>query len=306
MQFDIPILLIIFNRPDTSEKVFQEIRKQQPKYLYVAADGPRVDRPDDMEKCKVTRSIIDQIDWECDLKTLYRSENLGCGKAVSGAITWFFDQVEMGIVLEDDCLPNPDFFPYCRELLIKYKDNEKIMWIAGNNCDIKSCKTDSSYYFSKYNHVWGWASWRRAWKYYSYTLDHFDKRDIFKKINSQFLTLGEKLYWYTRYVIITHPKIRIKRKINTWDYQATFSIWMNDGLSILPQNNLITNIGFGENETHKSKKQFIYDNKAILPLIHNDIIIQDKKADCILYKSTYIKPLWKYPLIFIQFFIQNI
>ena len=147
MPFDIPILFVIFNRPDTTQRVFDEIRKQQPKFLYVAADGPRIERADDPEKCIKTRSIIDQIDWECDLKLLFRDENLGCGKSVYTAISWFFKNVEMGIVFEDDCLPHPDFFQYCKELLLKYKDTKIIKWISGNNCDIKSAHTESSYYF---------------------------------------------------------------------------------------------------------------------------------------------------------------
>lgn len=173
--FDIPILFVIFNRPDTTQKVFDEIRKQQPKYLYVAADGPRIGKSEDQMKCQITRAIIDQVDWDCDLKLLFREENLGCGKAVSSAITWFFDQEEMGIVLEDDCLPHPDFFQYCKELLIKYKDVDKVKFISGTNFDIKSNQTDASYYFSAYIHVWGWASWRRVWKDYHYNLSDFQK-----------------------------------------------------------------------------------------------------------------------------------
>lgn len=304
MSFDIPILFIIFNRPDTTEKVFQEIRKQKPKYLFVAADGPRENRPDDLEKCKGTRAIIDTIDWDCELKLLYREENLGCGKAVSGAITWFFDQVEMGIVLEDDCLPHPDFFPYCKELLLKYKDEDQIKWISGNNYQIQSKETDASYYFSAYNHVWGWASWKRVWKDYHYDLNDFNKNEVYEKINHYFESLGERWYWKNRFQIIRNQKIAIKRGINTWDYQATFSIWMKNGLSILPQKNLISNIGFGNDATHTSSKKLTFSTDFIFPLYHNKIQLQDKNVDYIYYKKYIYKPLWKYPLLKFKLLIE--
>jgi len=306
MAFDIPILFVIFNRPDTTQRVFDEIRKQQPKFLYVAADGPRRNRADDIEKCSETRAIITQIDWDCKLKLLFREENLGCGKAVSSAITWFFENVEMGIVLEDDCLPHPDFFGYCRELLFKYKDSDKIHWIAGNNFDISSRLTDASYYYSAYNHVWGWASWRRVWKDYHYEISDFSKKEICHKIDNYFNTLGERLYWKNRFQIIKNKKIAQKRGINTWDYQATFSMWMKNGLSILPQKNLISNIGFGVDATHTSTKQLTFTTKPILPIEHNLEIIQDKKVDYQYYKNFIYKPLWKYPLLKIKLLIESI
>jgi len=306
MAFDIPILFVIFNRPDTTEQVFQEIRKQQPKYLYVAADGPRLNRPDDIEKCQLTRSIIDQIDWACELKTLFRDENLGCGKAVSGAITWFFDQVEMGIVLEDDCLPHPDFFPYCKDLLLKYKDVDQIKWISGNNCNIKSSKTDSSYYFSAYNHVWGWASWKRVWNDYHFEVADFKKKLVYKKIDQYFFTLSERLFWKNRYEIIAHKKVREKRKINTWDYQATFSIWIKDGISIIPQSNLITNIGFGIDSTHSFKNNLYFKTDSILPIRHNEKFNIDHEADLLFYKNIIYKPLWKYPLLWIKTWMEKL
>lgn len=305
MAFDIPILFIIFNRPDTTEKVFQEIRKQQPKYLFVAADGPRLNRPDDVEKCKETRAIVSQIDWDCELKLLLREENLGCGLAVSGAITWFFDQVEMGIVLEDDCLPHSDFFPFCKELLLQYQDMDQVKWISGNNCNIKSNKTDSSYYFSAYNHVWGWASWRRVWNEYHYDISEFNKRSIYKNINYYFHTLSERLFWKNRFQIISNEKVRKKRKINTWDYQSTFSIWMKNGVSIIPQSNLITNIGFGEDSTHTFNNKLQFQFKPILPILHNPVIKIDHEADRQFYKNIIYKPLWKYPLLGIKTWLEK-
>ena len=306
MPFEIPILFLIFNRPDTTEKVFQEIRKQQPKYLYIAADGPRVNRPDDVEKCSLTRAIIQQIDWDCDLKLLFRDENIGFGKAVYTAITWFFDQVEMGITLEDDCLPHPDFFPYCEELLIKYKNNETIKWIAGSNYNFFNNDTNYSYIFSKYPFVTGWASWKRVWSDYHYDINVFSKKEMYKKIDENFSTLGERLYWKNRFEIIRNPKIAKKRGISAWDYQNLFSIWMKDGLTIIPQKNLVTHIGIGPDATHVSSSDMSFPSFPILPLIHNETINQNKKVDLLYYKKMIYKPLWKYPLLWIKTWLEKV
>ena len=307
MPFDIPILFVIFNRPDTTQRVFDEIRKQQPKYLYVAADGPRINRPEDENNCKLTREIIHQIDWDCNLNLLFRDANLGCGNAVYTAISWFFENVEMGIVLEDDCIPHSDFFPYCKELLFKYQKVEQIKWIAGNNCNIESKLSHASYYFSKYPHVWGWASWRRVWKDYKFDLNGFPKNEIFEKIDSIFSTCGEKLFWKNRFEIMKSNKVAKKRGISAWDYQNVFSMWMKDGLAILPQKNLITNIGFGSDATHTitNNNQSI-PSFPILPIIHNFNIIQDKEADLLYYKNFVYKPLWKYPLLKVKLLIDKL
>lgn len=305
IRFDIPILFLIFNRPDTTERVFQEIRKQQPKYLYVAADGPRLNRPDDVVKCEETRAIIKQVDWDCELKLLFRDENLGCGPAVSGAITWFFDQVEMGIILEDDCLPHPDFFPYCKELLLKYKDVDKVKWISGSNFGIKIENADLSYYFSANIFVWGWASWKRVWKDFHYDLNDFDKKEVFAKIDSYFDSLGQRCYCKNRFLIIRSKKVAAKRRINSWAYPATFSIWMKDGLSIVPQKNLIKNIGFGDDATHTTSNAIIFETEPILPLEFNEEIVQDKMSDLQYYKRIIYKPLWKYPLLHIKYLIEK-
>ena len=167
MRFDVPILFLVYNRPDTTATVFEEIRKQKPKQLFVAADGPRTDMPGDAEKCKNTRELVmNGIDWECETKTLFRDNNLGCGLAVSNAITWFFKNVEEGIILEDGTLPDQSFFTYCKVLLEKYRYDDKLKMISGNNFQQGKWRGDGSYYFSAYSHIWGWASWRRTWKEY--------------------------------------------------------------------------------------------------------------------------------------------
>lgn len=161
-----PVLFLIFNRPDTTRKVFAEIRRAKPARLYIAADGPRKERTTDIALCEQTRDIINEIDWPCQSYTLYRKENLGCKLAVSSAINWFFEREESGIILEDDCLPHPTFFKFCEIMLERYKDDTRVMHIGGSNFQEGMIRGDGDYYYSKWTPVWGWASWRRAWKNY--------------------------------------------------------------------------------------------------------------------------------------------
>ena len=174
-QLTTPVAFLIFNRPDTTARVFEAIRQAKPPKLLVVADGPRPDRPDDVEKCKAARAIIDRVDWACEVLTNYSDLNLGCGKRPATGITWVFEQVEEAIIFEDDCLPHPSFFRFCEELLNYYRHDERIMVISGNNFQFGRNRTDDSYYFSRYNHIWGWASWRRAWEYFDYDLKLWPK-----------------------------------------------------------------------------------------------------------------------------------
>jgi len=153
-----PVLLLIFNRPDTTQLVFNKIRKARPAELYIAADGPRKNQPDDPENCRKAREILRQVDWDCKISTLFREENLGCKIGVSSAIDWFFSEVEEGIILEDDCVPDQSFFQFCQELLARYRDDKRVMMISGDNFQFGRRRTDYSYYFSQYVHIWGWLA----------------------------------------------------------------------------------------------------------------------------------------------------
>jgi hypothetical protein len=168
-----PVLFLIFNRPNTTEQVFEAIAKAKPRCLFVAADGPRTDKEGEAEKCQAVRDIIKRVDWDCEVKTLFREQNLGCKEAVSSAITWFFEQVEEGIILEDDCLPSDSFFSFCAELLEKYRDDKRIMMISGDNFQDGIQRGDASYYFSSVPWIWGWATWRRAWRLYDREMQTF-------------------------------------------------------------------------------------------------------------------------------------
>ena len=166
-----PVLFIIYNRPETTRQTFEAIKNVQPQRLYIAADGPKTNK--DIPLCAETKEILQSINWLCDIKTLFRENNLGCKKAVSSAISWFFDQEEMGIILEDDCLPAVDFFIFCDEMLQKYKDKDEISIISGCNFQHGKKRGDFSYYFSHLTHIWGWASWRRVWNDYSLNMDGY-------------------------------------------------------------------------------------------------------------------------------------
>lgn len=235
-----PILFIIFNRPDTTEKVFNTIRSQKPKRLYIAADGPRSNRPGEDLLCKETREVVSKIDWDCEVKTLFRDHNLGCGKTVSGAIDWFFENEEMGIILEDDCLPSSSFYSYCEYFLEKYKGEPKVFTITGYNFFTNKIKPNEIS-FSRYTHVWGWATWRRVWKNFDFNLEHLETE---KESMKKYLLKDEYEYWVNQFRKI------LTKEMDTWDYQLQFLCFKEGGLTILPPRNLIKNIGFDERATH--------------------------------------------------------
>lgn len=272
-----PILFLIFNRPDLTTQVFEKIRESKPSQLFIAADGPRADRPEEVALCCETRTIIQKIDWACEVKTLFRENNLGCKRAVSEAITWFFDNVEFGIILEDDCLPNLSFFQFCAELLEKYKNEARIMVISGNNFLPKDWQCEYSYYYSIYNHCWGWATWRRAWELYdNYLTDWHNQRKHSLLINIYRSKLASE-YWSHIFDNC------FKGQIDSWAYPWTFSCWVNNGLTILPQKNLVSNIGFDERGAHTTNS---YDEASNMPsyslefpLKHPPRIIINEDAD---------------------------
>jgi hypothetical protein len=273
-----PILFLIFNRPDTTQRVFEAIRSAQPKQLFIAADGPRKSYSDDLQNCAQTKLIVDKIDWECDVKTLFRETNLGCKYAVSSAITWFFSNVTEGIILEDDCVPSMSFFYYCSELLDKYKNDNRVMMISGDNFLMSNeVEFEYSYYFSKYHFIWGWATWKRAWDLYDVELRMWP--ELFKNhsfLAAQYPNVYENKYWH--YIL----EQTYRGNINTWDYQWAFTMWANHGLSICPKVNLISNIGFDKNATHCSdsvKVSNLPNEEISLPLRHPPFCFQNATLD---------------------------
>jgi ADP-heptose:LPS heptosyltransferase len=280
--FKTPILFLIFNRPNQTRRVFEKIREIKPSKLYVAADGPRAHVFEDKINCQLTRSIINGIDWPCEIKTLFNEKNLGCGKAVSGAIDWFFKNEEEGIILEDDCLPDLSFFDYCGQLLEKYRDNEKVYLISGVNFQNGNKRGEGSYYFSAVPHIWGWASWRRAWNTYDFEtkkLPEFIKKD---KISNYFSDVKLKIHWEETFQSV-HD-----HKIDTWDHQWSFNVYDHNAVCIIPNKNLISNIGFGFNATHTTGASVFADHPLQTmekELVHPKEIRIDQEADYYFYKE---------------------
>ncbi len=237
-----PVLFIIYNRYETTLLTFEAIKNAKPPRLYIAADGPK--NIESQKICNLTRSIIHLIDWECDVKTLFRNENVGCKIAVSTAIDWFFLNEEMGIILEDDCLPSSDFFRFCDELLLKYQFDNNISIISGCNFQHGKKWGKNSYYFSNLTHIWGWASWRRVWDSYDVNLKNHEIQFAEKILKNIFHDNRIVKKW-----LIIFKDLKIK-KIDTWDYQFAFLNFFNNRLSIIPNVNLIKNIGFDGNATH--------------------------------------------------------
>jgi hypothetical protein len=164
-QFDIPIVFIVFNRPEATQRVFDEIRKMKPLKLFVIADGPRQNKDQDEMLCKQTREVIESVDWSCGVQKNYAAVNMGCGKRISSGLDWVFEQCDQAIILEDDCVPAQEFFTFCKEMLVRYKDHEKVLSISGFSAPTEQVRTlATSYYFSKFFGMWGWATWKRAWK----------------------------------------------------------------------------------------------------------------------------------------------
>lgn len=300
-----PVAFIIFKRPDTTEKVFEVIRQAKPPKLLVIADGPRKDKPGEAEKCAATRAIIDRVDWDCEVLKNYSEINLGCGKRVSSGLDWVFENVEEAIILEDDCLPHLSFFRFCEELLEQYRNDERIMSISALSVPNRIRLTSDSYFFSRYQRSWGWATWRRAWKYFDFEMNMWSLvrdtnwlEDILENNNyaKDWTKIFESVY---------------EKHINFWDYQWMFACWLQSGLSILPSVNLVTNIGFGVEATTTKNTDDIRANLRLesmsFPLQHPSFVIRDTQTDHVIQKKVHgLSNISRIKASFKQYFnIQN-
>ena len=286
-----PVALIIFNRPETTARVFAEIAKVKPPKLLVVGDGPRIDRAGESELVALTQAIIRNVDWPCEVLTNFSEVNLGCKNRVSSGIDWIFQQVEEVIILEDDCLPEISFFRFCQEMLELYREDKRVGVISGDNFQFGRRYGSDSYYFSKYVHIWGWASWRDRWQI---TYDVNMKKWPLARDNGLLATLmnnsREISYWKRIF-----NKVHLG-KIDTWDYQWIFANWLLNRLTILPSVNLISNIGFDQNATH-TKWQSELANLTTMPmnfpLIHPNGFFRNIDADNFSYRKCFRVPLWK-------------
>jgi hypothetical protein len=279
------VLLVIFNRPETTRQVFQAIRKAKPPRLYIAADGPRKEKPGEREKCEECRGIAREVDWDCEVRTLFRKENLNCGRGPASAFSWFFENEEEGIILEDDCLPSQSFFWFCQELLERYRHDNRIMHIGGNNF-LNGWQKDGdySYYFSQSGHIWGWATWRRAWHKFDYDMTLYQKLKKNNYFTNFFLNQLEMIYRLRKF-----DKTFSGKHVDWWDYQWDFARYIHSGLAIVPETNLVKNIGFGEGATHtqnsdiRSAKMNAEDIE--FPLHHPPFMIRDFISDKRYFRS---------------------
>lgn len=271
-----PVLFLVFNRPDITRRTFSRLRETKPTQLFVAADGPRTHVPSDGENCRIVREIVQQVDWPCETHYLFRDTNLGCGQGVSSAISWFFEHVEHGIILEDDCYPSDDFFPFMDAVLKYHANNPRIMMISGNNFQQGKRHTPYSYFFSRACHIWGWATWRRAWQHYDFNMMHYPQFRNDHVLENLFDSPSAAAHWQSIF-----DKM-LRKEIDTWDYQWVFTVLSQDGLAVYPESNLVSNIGFGEDATHTTDAQHSLANMSthsIGQILHPPFIFPNREAD---------------------------
>lgn len=272
-----PVALLAFNRPDTTAQVFAAIREARPSRLFLIADGPRPDNSKDVVLCSEVRRILEKVDWPCEVMHNYSDRNVGCKKRVATGLNWVFEHVEEAIVLEDDCVPDGTFFAFCEEMLDFYWDNENIMMVCGTNLLGRWKDERQSYHFAHYDWVWGWATWRRAWQRYDIAMKEWSDPRRREKIrcalqDEQFYRMRQKAFQQA-----------YDNRIDTWDYQWSFSRLCHEGLAIVPSVNLVSNIGYGINATHTkvhdkdlaAKERYCIN----LPLCHPNEIAVDREYD---------------------------
>ena len=285
---DTAVLMIVFNRPDLTRKVFERIREAQPRRLYVEADGPRAGRPDDLESTKETRAIVELVDWDCEVKTLFREQNLGVRTAIKTGLDWFFEQEPEGIVLEDDCVPEPTFFRFAAELLDRYRDDERVATITGSNLLLESREFQDSYYFTRYLFVWGWAGWRRTWNQFDLDISSWPRFRDEGRLRRVFPVARSLKYW-TWVFDRTHAG-----KFNSWAYPFFYSQLIRNQMSIVPARNLISNLGWGSESTHTSNKNPEMGTATFpmqFPLQHPPFMVPDEAADQFVEDLVFAKPL---------------
>lgn len=281
-----PVALVVFNRPDTTRQVMNVVRQARPPKLLVVADGPRLDRPGEAQQCAEVRGVVEAVDWPCEVLTNYSVVNLGCRQRVVTGLTWVFDQVEEAIILEDDCVPHPSFFRFCEELLARFRYNNQVMIVSGDNFLFGRRRTPYSYYYSRYPHIWGWATWRRAWRLFDDEMRLWPEVRDGGWLKDLFGSDSVVRYWRRRL------QAAYDRRIDTWDYGWAFACWIHHGLSVLPNVNLVTNIGFNVAATHtrgNSRVANLAAEEMRFPLAHPPFMITDERSDALtasrLYRS---------------------
>ena len=276
----VPVLFILFNKVEETKLVFNAIRSYKPDYLYISADGPRLSVVGEKERCEEIQAwVLAHVDWDCTVSTFFRKENVGCGKGPSQAISWFFSQVEEGIILEDDCLPNESFFDYCSVLLEKFRYDTRISAISGNNFQPgNTTDVPTDYYFSVFPSSWGWASWRRAWTGFEFTISQWEAGNKNRLLKYLFYEAGYRLWWKNQFdwMAINQPE-------DMWDFQFHFLSMFRQQLAIIPRVNLVSNIGHGVHGTHFNDPGSSLANlptyELVFPLRHPSLVTRNYQAD---------------------------
>jgi len=283
-----PVAFLIFNRPGTTGRVFEAIRAARPRRLLVVADGPRPSRPGEAELCRATRAVLERVDWRCEVQTRFSEENLGCRRRISSGLSWVFEQVEEAIVLEDDCLPEPSFFPYCAELLERYRRDERVAFVSGTSYQFGRRRGPYSYFFSRYPHVWGWAGWRRTWRRYDVDMALWpEARDAgwLEQLHDRRFVRG---FWRTMF------DDTYAGRVDTWDYQLVFACQAAGALSVTPEVNLVRNVGFGDGATRTTRRNRFAEMPAApmpFPLRHPPFVVRHREADEETENSQHLAPV---------------
>jgi len=284
MPIDTPVAIVVFNRPDTTRKVLSGIAQARPRKLFVIADGPRNDHPEDIEKCAAVRKIFDRLDWKCEVSKRYLDTNLGCGKGPAMGISWVFDHVEQAIILEDDCVADSCFFNFCEEILKRYQHDQRIMMVSGRSNLYDRKPRQYSYYLSRLPSCWGWGTWRRAWRYFDIKVRLWPSLRDTSWLSDIMLNSMEIDYWK----ILFDKAYADAGEVDYWDYQWAFACWAHQGLAVLPTTNLIRNIGFGEHATHTKswadKRAKANIGNMAFPLRHPPHLVRDRDADRVRYQ----------------------
>lgn len=273
-KLETPVAFFIFNRPEPTAKVFEQIRAARPPKLLIIADGPRPDRAGEAQRCAQARSVAQQVDWPCEVETEFSEVNLGCRRRVASGIDWVFSREPEAIILEDDCLPHPSFFRFCAELLDRYREDPRVGTIRGTLHHPMDIAGEASYYFSRDVSIWGWATWRRAWARYDHAAAQWP--ELYRSGAFHGLTLPcERVYWRNAYE-------GVHRGADAWDYQLNLTCWCESMLSVVPRANLISNIGFGPDATH-TRTVSRYANRPTVPmpfpLVHPRLVLANRAAD---------------------------
>jgi len=281
MECNTPVALFVFNRPALAARVFEAIRRAQPPKLYLVADGPRgtADEP----RCDASRALAQQVDWPCEVLTNFSETNLGAGLRVASGLDWVFEQSERAIILEDDCLPDPSFFGYCEDLLARYQDDRRIMHIAGSSFLPRGTRYKYSYYFSKYALGWGWASWKRAWRHFQFSIPTWPdfKRNELARLCPDRI---EAAHWIRRY-----DPIHRGGRNDVWDYQWSYALWEQNALAITPSVNLVSYLGIGADATHTKEAApcRTRPSTSLTDILHPPTVTHDADLDRVTFDEFY-------------------